>query len=187
MESYIITSALRCRAEQEFSEQLGPSIHKTKALSRSSPEKFTRTSPKTQEDKFLEYLSGFKKEDGQNSDILLPIFRVETVQDSVTLLLDTSFGGPGDTGLASIVASCLVVRHGLKVGSKASCHVRSSLKTDACWMCVSWIWLLTKAAHRHYSGVQQISSLPAIGRECRRAHPLKRASVMALVALAHWC
>ena len=38
---------------QNFSGQFGPSIHEMKGFSKNHPQKFTRTSPKTWEDKFL--------------------------------------------------------------------------------------------------------------------------------------
>ena len=46
---------------QEFSEQIGPSMHKMKGFCKNSPPKFTRTWPKTWEDKFLGIPSGLKK------------------------------------------------------------------------------------------------------------------------------
>ena len=41
------------KPSQEFSERFGPFIHKMKGFSGNSPQKFTRTSPKTWEDDFL--------------------------------------------------------------------------------------------------------------------------------------
>ena len=41
------------KPSQEFSERFGPFIHKMNGFCRNSPQKFTRISPKTWEDKFL--------------------------------------------------------------------------------------------------------------------------------------